>query len=445
MLACANVVMMATASAPSPIYPLYRERWGLSVTMLTVIFAVYVVGLLGALLTVGSLSDQLGRRPVLVAALLVAATSTAIFWTADGVVPLLTARVVQGIATGTATGALAAGLVELSPRRRPQLGSTTTAVGTSIGMATGAGVVGLLVQSTSRPDAYVFPVLTLTFVVLAAVVLTIPETVVPRAMGLASLRPRVRVPRDVRPAFFASVPALVAGWSVTGLFLALTPSLVSNVLHVRSGAAGGLSIAALFLANSVGGLWSVRHRARLATLLGAVLLTLGASELAVSIAVVSPVVFVGGSVVAGLGVGLTFNGNLRAISAVTTVKQRSEVFSAVYVISYAAVSLPALAAGLAAPSWGLETTGYLYVGFVGALSLGAAFHAGRAVRSEAHRHSDTHGPGKRTSQRTVPLLSALHAPRRHHSPKHSDQDLRLPCRRWSARFRGAVFEDPEFA
>ncbi|MGW3448825.1 MFS transporter [Streptomyces sp. NPDC001076] len=382
VLACANVVMMATASAPSPIYPLYRERWGLTVTMLTVIFAVYVAGLLGALLTVGSLSDHLGRRPVLVAALLVAATSTAVFWTADGVVSLLIARVVQGIATGTATGALAAGLVDLSPERCPQLGPTTTAVGTSIGMATGAGVVGLLVQSTSRPDAYVFPVLTVTFVVLAAAVLTISETLAPRAMGLASLRPSVRVPREARPEFFASVPALVAGWSVTGLFLALTPSLVSSVLQVRSGAAGGLSIAALFLANSVGGVWSVRHTARLATLLGAVLLTLGASALAVAIADASLVVYVGGSVAAGLGVGLTFNGNLRAISAVTTVKSRSEVFSAVYVISYAAVSLPALAAGLAAPSWGLETTGYLYVGFVGALSLGAALHAGR---SRAHR------------------------------------------------------------
>ncbi|MFF4214462.1 MFS transporter [Streptomyces sp. NPDC001796] len=167
-------------------YPLYRERWGLSVTMLTVVFAVYVVGLLGALLTVGSLSDHLGRRPVLAVALLVAAASTAIFWTADGVVSLLIARVVQGIATGTATGGLAAGLVELSPERRPHLGPTMTAVGTSIGMATGAGVVGLLVQSTSRPDAYVFPVLTLTFVVLAAVILTIPETLAPRAFRLAS-------------------------------------------------------------------------------------------------------------------------------------------------------------------------------------------------------------------------------------------------------------------
>lgn len=382
VLACANVAMMASTSAPSPIYPLYRERWGLSVTMLTVVFAVYVVGLLGALLTVGSLSDHLGRRPVLVAALLVAAAGTAIFWTADGVVSLVVARVVQGIATGTATGGLAAGLVELSPERRPRLGPTTTTVGTSIGLATGAGVVGLLVRSTSRPDAYVFPVLTLTFVVLAAVVLAIPETLAPRTIGLAALRPTVRVPREARTEFLAAVPALVAGWSVTGLFLALTPSLMSSVLHVRSGAAGGLSIAALFLANSVGGLWSVRRTPRLAALLGAVLLTLGASGLAVAIAEASPGVYLGGSVVAGLGVGLTFNGSLRAVSAVTTAQSRAEVFSAVYVISYTALSLPSLAAGLAAPSWGLRATGYLYVGLVGALSLGAALHAGR---SPAHR------------------------------------------------------------
>jgi predicted MFS family arabinose efflux permease len=378
VLVFANVLMMATASAPSPIYPMYRERWGFSVTMLTVIFAVYVAGLLGALLTVGALSDHLGRRPVLVAALLVAAASTALFWTADGVGPLLAARVVQGIATGTATGALAAGLVEFSPRGRPQLGPTMTAVSTSIGMATGAGVVGLLVQATPRPDAYVFPVLTLAFVALAAVVLAIPETLPRRAGGLASLRPKVRVPRETRPEFLAAVPAIIAGWSVTGFFLALTPSLVSNVLHVRFGAAGGLIIAVLFIANGVGGFWSVRHTARFATLLGAVFLTVGAAGLAAALTLSSSLVFVGGSVIAGLGVGLTFNGTLRGISAATTAKSRSEVFSAAYVISYAAVSLPSLAAGLVAPSWGLETTGYLYIAFVGVLSLAAAIHAGRA-------------------------------------------------------------------
>src|SRR5581483_9301295 len=128
LLVTANVLMMAAASAPSPVYPLYLRRWGFSVTVLTVVFAVYVAGLLGALLTAGSLSDHLGRRPVLIASLLVAAVGTVIFWTAGGVGALILARVVQGIATGTATGALAAGLVEFSPIRRPNLGPTMTAV-----------------------------------------------------------------------------------------------------------------------------------------------------------------------------------------------------------------------------------------------------------------------------------------------------------------------------
>ena len=119
LLVFANVLLMAPRARHRRSIPLYRERWGFSVTILTVVFAVYVAGLLVALLTVGSLSDQLGRRPVLVTSLLVAAAGTAIFWVADGVFSLVIARVVQGIATGMATGALAAGLVEFVPRGPP--------------------------------------------------------------------------------------------------------------------------------------------------------------------------------------------------------------------------------------------------------------------------------------------------------------------------------------
>jgi hypothetical protein len=381
VLVFANVLLMASTSAPSPIYPLYLERWGFSVTILTVVFAVYVAGLVGALLTVGSLSDHLGRRPVLVGSLLVAAAGTAIFWAAGGVFSLVIARVVQGIATGTATGALAAGLVEFSPEGRPQVGPTMTAVGTSFGLAIGGGLAGLLVQVSPRPDAEIFPALTLAFVVLAALVFAIPETVVRRGGGLAALRPRIRVPRETRREFFAALPAIVAGWSITGLFLALAPSLVRDVLHVRFGAAGGLSITVLFIANSAGGLWAARRPARGATLLGAVLLTLGAAGLAAALVFASASVFIGGSIVSGLGAGLTFNGTLRGISGASTAKSRSEVFSAAFVVSYAALGVPSLAAGLAAPSWGLETTSYLYIAFIGALSLIATLHAGRHLAS----------------------------------------------------------------
>src|SRR5689334_5526537 len=221
VLVFANVLLMASTSAPSPIYPLYRERWGFSVTTLTLVFAVYVAGLIGALLTVGSLSDHLGRRPVLVVSILVAAAGTAIFCAAGGVISLLLARVVQGIATGMATGALAAGLVELSPVGRPHAGPTMTAVGTSFGLALGGGLAGALVQLSPRPDAAIFPALTLAFLILAALLFAIPETAFRRPGGRAALRPRIRVPRESRRHFFAAVPAIVAGWSITGFFLGL--------------------------------------------------------------------------------------------------------------------------------------------------------------------------------------------------------------------------------
>ncbi|MCT9113815.1 hypothetical protein ACFWD7_38055 [Streptomyces mirabilis] len=237
---------MATASAPSPIYPLYRERWDFSV------FAVYVVGLLGALLTLGAARDRLGHRPVPLAALLLAAASTAIFWTADGVLSLVIARAVQGVATGTAISGLAAGLVGFSPARHPQAGTTVTAVGTCVGLAADAAVVGLLVQSVPHPAPPSSP--------------SSPGSSCssrwrsgssPRRWRRRSAPPSPSVPgrgspQDSRRRFLAAVPALVASWSVTGLFLALTPSVVTGVLHVTQGAAGGLDIAALFLARRHG-------------------------------------------------------------------------------------------------------------------------------------------------------------------------------------------------
>ncbi|MEU6342886.1 MFS transporter [Streptomyces sp. NPDC046977] len=391
VLAVATVVMMATASAPSPFYPLYRERWGLSVTMVTVVFAVYVAGLLAALLTLGPLSDRLGRRPVLFAALLLAAVSTALFWTANGAPSLVAARVVQGVATGTATSGLAAGLVEFSPAGRPHAGTTVTSVGTNTGLAAGAAVVGLMVSHLAHPDTYVFAPLTAAFLVLAGLVLLIPETAAPGAAATAARHRGPRVPPAARTRFLAAVPALVAGWAVTGLFLALTPSLVTGVLHVTWGAAGGLDIAALFLAGAVGGVWSLRRTARSATLLGAALLVLGAAGLAAAVAASSAAGFACGAVLAGLGSGMTFNGNLRAIGAVTTADSRSQVFSAVYVVSYAALSLPALAAGLLAPAWGLRTTSFAFIGFVGVLSAVALAHArdARSARTPATADSAT--------------------------------------------------------
>ncbi len=375
MLAVATVTTMAAASAPSPIYPLYRERWHFSVTLLTVVFTVYVVGLLAALLTVGSLSDHIGRRPVLVVAFLMAATSTAIFWAANGPAMLILARLVQGVASGIAMSGLAAGLLDFAPKGRPHLGATLTTVGTSIGMAGGAAVVGLLTAATSRPDGIVFPVLTLMFLALALNSLALPETVAPRSVTLLILRPTIRVDSRARSEFWATMPSTIAGWAATGLFLALIPSLVRDVLRLQFAAAGGLAIAVLYIAVTIGGIWSLRHRTRTVTILGTALMTTGAAILALGLATGSLIEFAAATLAIGLGVGLTFNGNLRAMSAVTSAKTRSQTFAATYVVSYASLSVPTLAAGLLAPLSGLEATGCALIAFVALLSAGAMTHA----------------------------------------------------------------------
>ena len=257
-----------------------------------------------------------------------------------------------------------------------------TAAATGLGLAVGGGLAGVLVAASPRPDAMIFPALTIALVSLAAVVFALPETAERRAGTRAALRPRVRVPRETHREFVAALPAVVAGWAVTGLFLALAPSLVRDVLHVHFGAAGGLSITVLFVANCAGGLGAARARAHHATWLGALLLTLGAAGLATALVFASPSLFAGAAIVAGLGVGLTFNGTLRSISGTTSAASRSEVFSAVFVVSYAALGLPSLAAGLAAPSWGLKSTTYAYIVFIGVLSMSAALRAGRRLSVE---------------------------------------------------------------
>lgn len=369
LLTVATVTIMATASAPSPIYPIYQLRFHFSVTVLTLIFAVYVVGLLAALLTVGSLSDHIGRRPVLVAAFIVAASSTAIFWTAQNPTALIVARLVQGVASGTAMSALAAGLLDFAPKSRPHWGGTLTAVGTSVGMAIGSAVVGLLVAGTSRPDLYVFPVLTLMFLGLAAASLALPETGRPTGRALSAIRPRIRLTTEARHEFLVTSASTVAGWAATGLFLAIIPSLARDTLHVEYAAAGGLTIAALYVAVTAGGLWAVRLAGRTTAILGAALMAGGAAALALALTTASTIEFVAAALAIGLGVGLTFNGNLRAIGSVTAPEARSETFAAVYLLSYASLSVPTLIAGIVAPEWGLETTTLAFLGFIGAFAL----------------------------------------------------------------------------
>ena len=212
---------LAGSAAPTPLYALYQREWGFSPITTTIVFGVYAVAVLVALLFVGSLSDHIGRRPVLLAAIAVQAATMVLFATAGSLPALLAARVIQGLATGAAVGAVGAGLVDL---RRAQ-GTVANAVAPVTGTATGAIGAGLLVQYLPDPAHLVYLVLLGIFIVQWIGVALMAESATPKPGALAALRPRISVPASLRGPVLAAIPALIAVWSLGSFYGSLGPAL----------------------------------------------------------------------------------------------------------------------------------------------------------------------------------------------------------------------------
>ncbi|MFJ5880723.1 MFS transporter [Kitasatospora cineracea] len=369
LVAAAMLLLTFAAAAPSPLYVVYQAAWGFSSGTLTVVFAVYAVFLLLALTTVGRLSDFLGRKPLLYGSLLLEAAAMLLFTGADGVGALLVARAVQGFATGAATGALSAALVDLQPQRSPGLGALVNGAASTLGLAVGAFGSGLLVQYGPAPRVLVFALLAAGFLLAAAALSLIPETVERRPGALLALVPRARVPRAARRAFAAASPALVAVWSLGGLYLSLGPSLAAGVLHLHNHLVGGLVVTTMTAGGTLGSLLLRGRPARTALRAGTGALALGVlGTLAALEARDTPLFFVM-TAVAGLGFGATFLGALSGIAPLAAPAERAELFAAVYVLSYLAFSAPAVAAGFAAPHLGLLPTTGIYAVAVACLAL----------------------------------------------------------------------------
>ena len=363
------VALLAASSAPSPLYPVYQQEFGFSALELTTIFAVYVLAVLVSLLTVGRLSDFVGRRPVLAGALLVEAAAMAVFLAAADAHWLLAARVVQGLATGAAIGVLGAYLLDLQPADGRRLGSLVNSVAPAAGLGIGALGTGLLVQYGPYPTRLTFALLAGVFAVLAAVTATLPETVRPVPGALASMRPRVAVPSRARRPFAAALPTMLSTWALGGLMLSVGGSVVRTVFDRPSTAVVGIVLAAFAGSAAVTGvLVSPLEPARIERL-GTLALAAGTATFLVALDVSSLALFVTAAVVAGGGFGSAFLGSMRSLTQLAEPHERAALLSAVFVVSYLALSVPALAAGVLIPRIGLLDTTIGYAGLVAAGAL----------------------------------------------------------------------------
>jgi MFS family permease len=364
----AFVVVMLGNTLPTPLYPIYREEFGFSELMVTVIFATYAVGVIAALLLFGGLSDQIGRRRTLLPGVAFSALSAVVFLIASDVGLLLVGRVLSGLSAGIFTGTATATLLDFAPsggRGRATLVATAANMG---GLACGPLLAGLLAEFAGSPLRLTFFVDLALLAPAALLVWAMPETV--RREGAVRLRPqRLRVPPGVRAVFVRAALAAFAGFAVLGLFTAVAPGFLGELLSIDSHATVGLVVFGVFASSLVGQASLERVPGRMALAAGSALLIAGMAVVALALAVSSLALLVAGGMVAGFGQGLSFRAGLTAVNLAAPEEHRGEVASSFFVIAYVAISVPVVGVGVVGELAGLRTAGLIFASIVAALAL----------------------------------------------------------------------------
>jgi predicted MFS family arabinose efflux permease len=341
VLASLIVALLASSAAPTPLYAIYQAKWHFTPITTTVVFGVYAVAVLVSLLTLGKLSDHIGRRPVLLTALAVHAGSLVIFATATGVPELLAARVVQGLSTGAALGAIGAAMLDMDR----ELGTFANAVSPGMGTATGAILSALAVRFLPAPTHLIYLALIGVLAVQMIAIAAMRETVSRAPGALASLRPEIILPRALRGPVLTAVPVLFAVWALAGLYGALGPALVHALTGSGEVVLGALSL--FVLAGSAVVAIIALRRAPARTVMGVGILALiaGVAVTVTAISLGSATLFFAGSVIAGVGFGSGFQGGIRLVVPLAAAHERAGLVSLLYVVSYLGLGVPAVLAG----------------------------------------------------------------------------------------------------
>jgi predicted MFS family arabinose efflux permease len=364
---------------PTPLYGRYATLWHFSPLTLTLIYATYAFGVLIALLLAGRVSDQVGRRPVLLVALAALVVSTVLFIAADSTGWLFVARAIQGLATGTVVSAASAAMIDLHPRGDPVGVGLANGVASATGLGLSLLLSSALVQIGTAPRILPYVALLILLAAALAGAYLMPEPVTDRArFRLTPQRPSV--PAGIRHAFLVAGLAVLSSWSIGGLFFSLGDSLSAQLFHSSNIIVATFGAALFCLSGALAQLifrqaapWRGASAGSAALAAGMVLIVVGA-------AVGSTAAFVVGVVVAGAGFGVGFLGGLRQLVVVIPPQHRASVMSAFYLVAYLSLSVPAVLAGVVVTDLGLDRTFGVFGSVIAAIALVVAVEAWRTRR-----------------------------------------------------------------
>jgi MFS family permease len=360
------VVMMGT-TMPTPLYPLYEERFGFGSAVTTVLFAVYAGGVILSLVLCGRLSDALGRRPMLLAGVVLSLLSAALFTVGTAEWLLYTGRVLSGLAAGifTATGTVC--VMENAPRGRERLAGSLATSANIGGLGLGILMAGLIGAWSAAPLRTPYLVHAVLLLLAGLALLAVRERVVPDPSKAAVRLPRV--PAESRRLFAASVVGAVTGFAVCGVYSSVGPNFMGSVLGIGSSAVIGVVVFLLFGSSAAGQIAFRSLADRTLIVAGSICLVLAMGLLATALGAASLALLIVSAVLGGVGQGLLFMTGMRAVTGATRPEHRTEATTSYFVVGYLAISLPAIGTGVLSEALGLVPASLIFAAAVAVTTL----------------------------------------------------------------------------
>jgi MFS family permease len=327
----------------TPLYGIYRRDFGFSALTLTLIFAVYVVTIIPAMLIFGPLADAFGRRRILLIALLASVLGAVLLLFASGTPWLFAARVAQGFAFSAVAGAGAAALLELGTNNR----KTAFVIAASMngGIALGPVIAGVLAQYAPVPLILIYLVYLVLLIPAFIGVFTMVEP-----LAAASRRPfrphRPSLPANGKSTFLIATALAAFAFGAPALFLSVVPSFLAGLLHTTNTALLVAPVGLFLGMGTVAPIILHTLPARRSALIGLGLNVIGLIATLYATSIGSIPLLLIAAVIGGSGVGLAFVASLSFVNQVISQEERGDVFGTFYAVIYISFGGSALAVGL---------------------------------------------------------------------------------------------------
>lgn len=339
------IAIFAASASPIPLYSLYRRANGLSYIDLSLTAVGYFAGAVTALLVFGRLSNHLGRRFVSLLALGLAAVACLILLDVTSATPLIAGRVLQGLSCGLASSAIASYIVDTAPSSPPWLAAAVASGAPMLGLTAGVMGSGALVEYGPLPR--ILPYLSIVAIlgVCAVLIMLSRETVVRCPGALASLRPRLLLPKRARKLFPVASCTFVTTWAFGGFYQGFGPSIATDLLGTSNALVAAMVFASVIAPGAIGGALTGRLSPAGTQRIGMVVFFLAVIGVLLSLQARLVTPFLIASAFVGVAQGATLAGSIRALFAGGEPAERAGVFSLIYATCYAGAAIPSLITG----------------------------------------------------------------------------------------------------